>query len=209
MNSKRAGSLAAVAAIAALAVSLWRAPSWAAGNSYTQTNLLSDNGVPGTKVDAKLVNAWGIAFFNGAPFWINDEGTGVSELIDGQGHIMAGLPFVTIPPPAGGLGSSRPTGIVTNATSEFVLPNHSASLFIFDTLDGTISGWNTGASAVTMVNNATTARYTGLATAMIGANTFLYVFMPQTPSAALTFSMAASNPSRPPEVLQIQASRQG
>jgi hypothetical protein len=30
---------------------------------YTQTNLVSNNGVPGTKSDPKLVNAWGISRF--------------------------------------------------------------------------------------------------------------------------------------------------
>jgi uncharacterized protein (TIGR03118 family) len=174
MNSKRLVIPGTLATAVVLMLAFGRTSKGAVGNSYTQTNLLSDNGVPGTKIDARLVNAWGMAFFNGAPFWINDEGSGVSELIDGQGNIMAGLPFVTIPPPAGGAGASRPTGIVTNSTSEFMLPDASPALFIFDSLDGTISGWNTGSTAVTMVNNSMTARYTGLATAMIGGTTFLY-----------------------------------
>jgi hypothetical protein len=144
MNSKRLLTLGVIGGAVLLALVFLRTPTGAAGNSYTQTNLLSDNGVPGTKPDSKLLNAWGMAFFDGAPFWINDEGSGVSELIDGQGNIMAGLPFVTIPPPAGGGTTSRPTGIVTNATSEFMLPNKTPAFFIFDTLDGTISGWNTG-----------------------------------------------------------------
>jgi len=151
---------------------VYRSPATTAGNSYTQTNLLSDNGVPGTKRDTRLLNAWGMAFFNGGPFWINDEASGVSELIDGRGNIFSSQPFVNIPAP-GGAGPSRPTGMVINATSEFAIPGGPA-LFIFDSLDGTITAWNIGPSAVTMVDNSTTAKYTGLATAMIGSTTFLY-----------------------------------
>jgi len=164
----------AIGAMVVLALLLSRAPASPAANAYIQTNLLSDNGVPGTKTDSLLQNPWGMAFFGGEPFWINDEVTGVSELIDGQGNIMAGLPFVTIPPPPGVTAPPRPTGIVTNGTGEFVLPNGSAASFIFDSLDGEISGWNSGGAAVNVVDNSATARYTGLATAMIGGITYLY-----------------------------------
>jgi hypothetical protein len=60
------------AAVVSTLLLCW-APAGAAGNSYNQINLLSDNGVPGTKPDARLLNSWVMAFFSGGPFWINDE----------------------------------------------------------------------------------------------------------------------------------------
>src|ERR1700735_2882760 len=73
---------------AAVLLLLGQAPVGAVTNSFIQTNLLSNNGVPGTDTDRKLVNPWGIAFFPDNPLWVNDQGTGVSELFDGKGNII-------------------------------------------------------------------------------------------------------------------------
>ena len=45
---------------------------------YRQTNLVSD--IPGlaAHTDPNLVNPWGISESAGSPFWISDNGTGVS-----------------------------------------------------------------------------------------------------------------------------------
>ena len=145
-------------------------------DSYAVTNLAANTGGAAHK-DNLLVNAWGMASLGGDdPFWINDEGSGVSELIDGTGKIFTGLPSVTIPALPGALGASRPTGIVANTTAQFSLPNGSPALFIFDTLDGTIAGWNAamGGNATIVVNNSSTAVYTGLAMATNGGSSFLY-----------------------------------
>ena len=48
---------------------------------YQQTNLVSDQS-GSTTTDDNLKNAWGIAFFPGAPFWIADNGSGVATLYD-------------------------------------------------------------------------------------------------------------------------------
>jgi hypothetical protein len=47
---------------------------------------------------------------------------------------------VTIPP-ASGTGKGTPTGIVYNGSAEFKIDNWT-SLFLFATIDGTISGWS-------------------------------------------------------------------
>jgi uncharacterized protein (TIGR03118 family) len=65
--------------------------------------------------------------------------------------------------------SNSPTGIVYNigGTGTFDLTpgnNATSSHFLFDTLDGTISGWSSGSSATVMVHNSS-AIYTGLAMA--------------------------------------------
>src|SRR5260370_10361561 len=153
MRSKRTlksrfGALRA-AAIAALA--LCAASGRAATNSYIRTDLVSDNGVAGTRKDSLLSNAWGLVQPPGGPFWINDNNTGVSELYNGKGVPFAALPFVKVPPPSGHKPPSTPTGIVFNAangTGGFM-----GDIFIFDTEDGTISGWPGGPSATLRVNN--------------------------------------------------------
>ncbi|MGA6974515.1 MAG: TIGR03118 family protein [Candidatus Binatus sp.] len=133
--------------------------------SFKIVKLVGSKGSGGKKKDARMVNAWGAAFIAAAatPFWINDEGTGDSELIDGKGKIFKSLPFVTVPGASGGTG--KPTGIVGNATGLFPIPGGTSADFIFATEDGTIAGWNSGATATTIVNNSATASYTGLALA--------------------------------------------
>ena len=116
---------------------------------YQQTNLVSD--LPGVArvTDPNLVNSWGIVHGPTTPFWIADNGTGVSTLYDGAGNpFPVGSPLVvTIPPPKGSPAgtTAAPTGIVFNPTSGFVVSEGNASgaaLFLFATEDGTISGWN-------------------------------------------------------------------
>ena len=52
---------------------------------YQQTNLVSD--LPGVArvTDPNLVNSWGIVHGPTTPFWIADNGTGVSTLYTGAG----------------------------------------------------------------------------------------------------------------------------
>src|SRR3954465_6531523 len=49
-------------------------------------NLASD--VPGLArvTDSNLVNPWGISFSPTGPFWFADNGSGVSDLLDGRGQ---------------------------------------------------------------------------------------------------------------------------
>lgn len=144
-------------------------------SSYKIKRLIGSPGSGAPRKDTRMINAWGNAFFSGEPFWINDEASGVSELIDGRGKIFKSLPFVKIPGPHGVNG--RPTGIVANPTSDFALSSGGPALFIFDTEDGTIAGWNTtsGGTAVIVVDNsAANASYTGLATANDGVRNLLY-----------------------------------
>src|SRR5947208_16133279 len=84
---------------------------------YQQTNLVSD--VPGmaATTDPHLVNPWGIARSQTSPWWVADNGTGVSTLYTGTGQMLSLV--VTIPPPPGGTPPSSPTGIVFNRSSDF------------------------------------------------------------------------------------------
>ncbi len=140
---------------------------------FVQTNLVSD--IPGEAnlTDPNLVNPWGIAASPTSPFWISDNGTGVSTLYTGTG---TKVPLtVTVPAPLGGGPVSAPTGAVFNGTTDFNVGTNAPANFIFDTEDGTISGWHGGSSAVLEVDNSSSgAVYKGLAIGNNGTGNFLY-----------------------------------
>jgi uncharacterized protein (TIGR03118 family) len=84
---------------------------------------------------------------------------------------------VTVPPPAGGLSPSSPTGIVYNPTTSFQIAPSRPGVFLFATEDGTISGWNAGVDqthAVIKVNRNGSAIYKGLAFGQINGHNVLY-----------------------------------
>jgi uncharacterized protein (TIGR03118 family) len=145
------------------------APTFLHADSFTQTNLVSD--IPGlaANTDPNLKNPWGVAFSATSPFWTSDQRTGLSTLYNAAGVPQALV--VTIPgsatPPSG------PTGMVFSNQAGSFLVNGNPATFIFDTLNGTLAGWNGGTTAVQMA--ATTgAIYTGLASASAGGSNFLY-----------------------------------
>ena len=144
-----------------------------AANSFTQTNLVSDGSVKAQTTDSQLINPWGVAIGTQTPFWIDDAGSGFSEVYDSGGNKQ----FVVQIPAAGGLAKTgSPTGIAFNpSTTDFALPQGSAALFIFDTLDGTISAWNSASTnAVKVVDNsASGTAYTGLAIDNNGAANYV------------------------------------
>jgi uncharacterized protein (TIGR03118 family) len=146
---------------------------------YTVHNLVSDGAVPADHTDPNLVNPWGIAASPTSPMWVADNGTGVATIYDGNG-VKQSL-VVTIPPPAGGMPPSSPTGIVASTGSDFVVSNGTASgpsRFIFATEDGTIAGWAPNVDAthaiIAVDNSASGAIYKGLALGGNGAGRFLY-----------------------------------
>ena len=133
-----------------------------ATNSYTQTNLVSD--IPGmaTFTDAHLANPWGLSRSAGSYWWVSDEAKGVSTLYNGSGTIQS---LVVTVPSASGSGLGTPTGTVALGSE-----------FIFVTLDGTISAWTSGHTAVVKVNNSGSgAVYTGCTTAKNGSVQTIYV----------------------------------
>jgi uncharacterized protein (TIGR03118 family) len=162
-------------AVAVLAVQV-RSTVAASVSSFKVVSLVGSKGTGAKKKDSLMINPWGTTFIAAAttPFWINDEGTGVSELIDGKGKIMKALPFVTIPGATAG-STGKPTGIVGNATGQFTIPGSTSALFIFATEDGTIAGWNEslGTTAATIITNSSEV-YTGLALANNGTANMLY-----------------------------------
>ncbi|HKI21534.1 MAG TPA: TIGR03118 family protein [Isosphaeraceae bacterium] len=112
---------------------------------YATANLISDGAVTADHVNPNLVNPWGLAAPNPGDFWNGNNGAGTSSLFDSSGNVNTGLPFVTIPPPAGSTATAAPTGVVFNGGGSFTISDGTksgSSIFIFATEDGTISGWN-------------------------------------------------------------------
>ena len=158
---------------------LWAGTLHAQVDDFIQVNLVSD--IPGlaTITDPQLANPWGVSHSTTSPFWTSNQGTNTSTLyavtdrttvskvpINGNG-------IVNIPKTAA--GPQGPTGQVSNTnTSSFPVGNGGdggSAHFIFANLNGTISAWDTGPTAIIQVTTPR-AVYTGLA--INGAQTRLY-----------------------------------
>jgi uncharacterized protein (TIGR03118 family) len=140
---------------------------------YLQTNLVSD--IPGlaTITDPTLQNSWGVSRMISptSPFWISNQANNTTTLYAVTGtttvskiNINPPSGFVAIPTTA--MGPQGPTGQVSNTNAlSFAVGNGGDSKparFIFANLNGTISAWDGGQSAI--VQWATPgANYTGLA----------------------------------------------
>src|SRR5579862_5557383 len=75
--------------------------------------------VGATTVDQNLVNPWGLAFGGTGTLWVSNNHTGTSTLYDIAGNKNA---LVVTVPTVGGAAGGAPTGIVFNATADFVIP---------------------------------------------------------------------------------------
>jgi uncharacterized protein (TIGR03118 family) len=125
---------------------------------YQQVNLVSD--LPGVALlqDTNLVNAWGISFSATGPFWISDNGSGLSTLYavtyDTNGLVQVAKQALEVGIP----GEGNPTGQLFNGTGAF-----NGDIFIFGSEDGTISGWRgaLGATAEVLATR-TNAVYKGI-----------------------------------------------
>jgi uncharacterized protein (TIGR03118 family) len=140
-------------------------------SGYQQINLVGYQDGMAPHTDPNL-NGWGMDFAPDGPFCVADTIPGVATFYDASGQVLPQV--VTIPAatsqPLGPVG--RPTGVVYNPTSDFVISENGKSapaLFLFDSRDGTISGWNPAVdpnNAIIMVDNSTEspsrADYTGL-----------------------------------------------
>jgi uncharacterized protein (TIGR03118 family) len=137
---------------------------------YTATTLAKNTGKTG---DKQLINPWGLDYAPGGPFWLGDQGSGLSTLYDGNG-VKQSL-VVTIPP-ASGTGLGSPTGVVYNSSTEFKILNWT-SAFLFCTLDGTISGWSHFSPTLALIgvnNSSKGAVYTGIAVTHKASGNFVY-----------------------------------
>ena len=174
-------SAAAIMAAGTLATTALGAASASAHPSaYRQINLVSDQRGKAPLTDPDLVNAWGLAASPGtdaapgSPLWVADNGSDKATLYNGKTPTSVSKASLVV-----SVTGAAPTGQVFNPdTSAFVVRdkkgNSGSAVFIFDTENGTIDGWNpkVGAkgsktSTVTEVahNRGAKAVYKGLALA--------------------------------------------
>ncbi len=162
-------------------------PSAMVGQQYKQTNLVSNVSGNAPVTDPSLVNAWGLSRASGGTWWVTDNATGLSTLYNGQG-VKGGL-VVTIPkadPNSKIFPAGSPTGTIYNgSTTDFLLSPGAPAAFLFSTLDGTISGWSPtvgitpgaaapSTNAVIVVKQTDGSSYTGLTSALVSGERFLY-----------------------------------
>jgi uncharacterized protein (TIGR03118 family) len=184
-----------ILAAAALVSGALSGANSALATSYALTDIVTDDRDnlaslgfgPAITEDPNLVNPWGVSFNSTtSPFWISDNGTGLTSLYRANGvEAKPTSPVIIAPPenPPMGFTFSAPTGQVNNPTSGFVVSQNSKSgpaAFIFATEDGTISGWNPSVNAGESVrvidnsNGGNGAVYKGLAIGKNGPQTLLY-----------------------------------
>jgi uncharacterized protein (TIGR03118 family) len=136
---------------------------------YQQTNLVSD--LPGVALlqDTNLVNAWGVSFSPTSPFWVSDNGTGLSTLY-AVTNDAAGLPHVAEQALQAAIpGEGSVTGQVFNGTTNF-----NGDSFLFVSEDGTISGWrNALGTAAEILTTRSNAVYKGVTLATTSGGTVL------------------------------------
>jgi uncharacterized protein (TIGR03118 family) len=162
---------ALVAAVLAASVV---APAIAAepGNSYSRTDLVSDEPGEAANLDANLINGWGLAASASGPWWVDAADSGKTVIYNAAG----------VPQPLVVDNPGSPTGIVFNGGADFPVSdgvNTAPARFLFANEDGTISGWspmlvpNTQARVV-VDNSGAEASYRGLALAMPVGGARLY-----------------------------------
>jgi uncharacterized protein (TIGR03118 family) len=154
-------SVGILAAIAALALS-GASVAEAHGTVYKKRNLVSDIDGVARITDPNLVNPWGLSAGPSTPLWVADNGTDVSTLY--SGGVRRSVP--TILPLVVSIPGGAPTGTVFNPTSGFAV-NGAPARFIFDSEAGTVTAWNAGTAAQTVVPSSG-AIYKGLAIATEG-----------------------------------------
>lgn len=166
ITPRRQGLAAVVAAGIALSTPAL-GPAHAA--PFSVTNLVTDdqNAHPAQITDPRLVNAWGISYSPTGPFWLSDNGTGLSTLYTVNPTTNAtSIPslVVTIP------GDGTTTGQAFNGTNGF-----NGDRFLFVSEDGTISGWRTplGTTAETLRVGSAANVYKGTTLITHGSNAYL------------------------------------
>src|SRR6266850_2165753 len=118
--------------------------SGASAQHYQQTNLVSD--VPGLApvTDANLVNPWGLIASGTSPWWVSDNGTGVSTLYNGAGQKLALT--VTIPTPLGGsaavLKFTSPTPAIYKGAT-IAQANGARFLYVANFFNGSVDVFDT------------------------------------------------------------------
>ena len=165
MHTRRSGIALALALLFVCGV---------ASAQYQLKNLVSNQVHAAIHDDPLMVNGWGLVYGTGSPFWVSDQGSGWSTLYTGAGVEKS---LKVLIPSATGAGPGQPTGIVVNPSKTDFQIQGSPAVFIFATLDGTISGWAPQSNpndAIIAVPATGGASYTGLAVSAKASGNYLY-----------------------------------
>jgi uncharacterized protein (TIGR03118 family) len=156
---------------AAVAVTATALPAHA--DFIKATNLITDNQTanPAQITDASLVNSWGISYGPASPFWVSDNGTGVTTVyrVNPATNITTKVPLtVSIP------GDGSVTGQAFNGAASSGAFHGNAFLFVSE--DGTVSGWrgSLGTAAEILQAGSAANLYKGTTTATVGGHAYLY-----------------------------------
>ena len=151
--------------------------------AIVQTNLVSDDTqfTHAQVQDPNLVNPWGLSASPTGEWWVANQGTGTSTLYKTSTSPVTPFSLVVgVPPDSTASPHGTPTGTVfnTSGTGFDVSENGKtgSSVFLFDTVDGTISGWSPSVDSTNAIVGATNpgAIYTGLAIDTHHDDTLLY-----------------------------------
>ena len=144
----------------------------ASATPFGVTNLITDDQLANAAqiTDPALVNAWGISYAPAGPFWVSDNGAGVTTLyqVDPNTNLTTKLGLtVSIP------GDGSITGQTFN--SGFAGGSFNSDLFVFVSEDGTISGWRgaLGTTAETLQLGSVDNVYKGTTEATVGGHSYL------------------------------------
>ncbi len=169
LQTKRAGHARWFPVV--LAVVLVGLANPAAATLFGTANLVTNDPTanPGQITDASLVNAWGISHSPTSPFWVSDNGTGVSTLyrVDPATNATTKVGLEVKIPGAGN---------VTGQAFSNVAGSFNGDAFLFVSEDGTISGWRgaLGTNAEVLQIGSADNAYKGTAQAVVGGFAYLY-----------------------------------
>ena len=163
-----AGSLAHSALAGPVRLSDSQLNAVVAGTDFQVTNLIADRPGIARTTDPDLVNPWGLSSAPGGPLWTANNGTGTSTVYDPNSFAKLGL-TVWIPGANGGLGSPTGTVFTSGSGASFPVTQNGVtghSIFLFDTEDGTISGWaptvNANYAIIAVNDSSTGAVFKGM-----------------------------------------------
>lgn len=169
----------------------------AGAQAYKVANLVSDGSVTAAVTDSNFINPWAIS--TSGTWWISTAGTGYNYVIPATTGLVSFK--VIVPSGPQPTANGFPSGSVTTSGSTgLLLPNGTAPSFLFSTLDGTISGWNSklgtsnALSQIVINNSSSGAVYAGLA--LLNTTNGSYILAPNFNSAAMEVYDSTFKPAK-------------
>jgi uncharacterized protein (TIGR03118 family) len=150
----------------ALFFALAFAPAMLAGPIGFNVDKIASDLAGAINTDPNAVNTWGLIASSSSPWWIGANGSGNALVYNGATQMRVPL-VVSIP------GDGSVTGVAFNGTTTAF----NGDQFLFDSEDGTVSGWRgaLGTAAEVLQTGTTANVYKGITDATIGSNTYAYL----------------------------------